>query len=138
VVAAGFVVYGAYGDPHPKPNQESAVPFLIGVAAVVAAVVFAGLVPKALRAIREERTTAARWGLAHSLVALVLTPMGFWSGLPLIVGTAGAWLGRRTREQREAAGSPTGTATAAVVIGGLAVALTLLIGILGNTVLAHS
>src|SRR5689334_10379483 len=53
VLAAAVIVYGAYGDPHHKSNQEAAVPFLLIVTAVVAAAMFAWYVPKGLRALRE-------------------------------------------------------------------------------------
>ena len=137
VAAAPLAVYGAYGDPHPKANQKSGVPFVIVMGAVVAGVVFGLLVPRAVRAIREERARSARWALTHSIVALVLTPVAFWSGLPIVIGAAGVWLGRRTAEQREAAGSPAGPATAAVVVGTAAIALTVLISVLGNTIASN-
>ena len=138
VAAAALAVYGAYGDRHPKADQKSAVPAVVVAGAIVAAIVFGALVPRALRAIREERARSARWALGHSIVALVLTPLAFWSGLPIILGAAGLWLGRRTAEQREGAGSPTRPATAAVVIGTLAIGLTVLVSVLGNTVLSGS
>lgn len=138
VAAAALAVYAAYGDPHPKANQKSGVPALVVAGAIVAAIVFGALVPRALRAIREERARSARWALGHSIVALVLTPLAFWSGLPIILGAAGLWLGRRTAEQREGAGSPTRPATTAVVIGTLAIGLTMLLTVLGNTVLSRS
>jgi hypothetical protein len=137
VVAAAVVVYGTYGDPHPKANQKSGVPFELVIGAIAAAVVFGALVPRALRAIREERAGSARWALTHSIVALVLAPVAFWSGLPVVLGAAGAWLGRRTAEQRATAGSPTRTATAAVTIGTIAVVVTILMAVLGNSVLSQ-
>lgn len=136
--AALLAYYSAYGDPHPKADQRNGVPLLIVAALVVAAIVFLVLVPRGLRAIREERATSARWGLVHSIVALVLTPIGFWSGIPLVVAAAGIWLGSRTREQRAAAGSPTRVATAAIVVGIVAVAGAVLLSVLGNTVLSHA
>jgi glucose uptake protein GlcU len=48
--------------------------------------------------------------------------MVFWSGIPLVAAAGGA---------------PTKTATAAVTIGALAIAATLVIGVLGNTVGSH-
>jgi hypothetical protein len=131
-VAAGVVLYGTYGDPHPKANQESAVPVVLVAAAVVTAVVFAVLVPKGLRALREERVHAARWAVAHGVVALVLFPMAFWSGVPLIVGAGGVWLGLQTREQRAASGSPTRPGTAAVAMGAIAIVCTIAVTLIGN------
>lgn len=138
VGAAGLAFYSAYGDPYPKADQKAGVPVMIVASGIVAAIVFLVLVPRALRSIREERAHSARWGLSHSIVALVLTPVAFWSGLPVILAVAGAWLGWRTREQREAAGSPTRIGTAAFVIGLIALAGSVLLSVLGNTVLAHA
>ena len=132
VLAAAVIVYGAYGDPHHKSNQESAVPFLLIVTAVVAAAMFGWYVPKGLRALREERTHAARWAVVPGIVALVLSPAAFWSGIPLILGAGAALLGWQTREQRLAAGSPTRPGTAAVVMGVIVVAGTIVVTVLGN------
>lgn len=132
-VTSAIVVYGAYGDPHPRSQQEAAVPFLLVVAAVATAGVFGWLVPKGLCAIREERARSARWALGLSIGAAVLFPVVFWSGVPLVLGSAGALLGLRTREQRARAGSPTKPGTAAVVVGMLPVVATVAVTVLTNT-----
>jgi hypothetical protein len=137
--AAGtaIAVYGAYGDPHPKAGQESAVPFLVAVVMVVSVIVFGLLVPRALRAVRDGNVRATRWGLASSAVALALTPVAFWSGVPLVVGTAGMLLGADGRRRASAGGAPAKAATAALVIGLIVVAGSIVATVLGNTLLAR-
>jgi hypothetical protein len=129
IIAAASAFYGAYGDPHPKANQEGAVPFLVGVDVVLTGLIFVLLVPWAAR--RPGR--AAGWGLALSLVALVTMLFTFWSGINVIIAAAGAVLGLLAR--RTATGS-TGTATAATVIGVISAVASTALLVLGNTVLA--
>ncbi len=126
--AATLDVYAAYGDPQPNADQKSAVPFLIVIAAVVTVAVFARLVPNGLRAIAEHRGTATRWALTHSLVAVALVPLAFWSGLPVIIGAAGAVLGRQTRAQA----ATTRSARAALPLGILAVVACVAIVVASN------
>jgi hypothetical protein len=130
VVAVGLVVYSAYGDSHPKHQQTSAVPFLSAVAVVGALLAFGLLVPRGLRAAGRGADSAPRWALVPGIVALVLFPLAFWTGLPLVLGSAAALVGSRPR--------PDGTrvSTAAVVVGGIAVFGGLLMSIVGNTVLS--
>src|SRR5213078_4687893 len=109
--AAAITWYGAYGDPRHLASQERAVPFIIGVLVVLAALVFGLLVPAGLRG---TGTGSARWtgaSLALGIVALVALPVSFWSGLPLMLAVAAgvlAWDSRRARRS--------GVATAALVI----------------------
>jgi chromate transport protein ChrA len=135
VVAGGLVAYGAYGDPSPKADQRSAVPFLVGICVVLAAVVFGMLVPKGLRALRDATSHATRWPLAFGIVAVVLMP-AFWSGAPIIVGTGALILGIAARRDAAEQGRSTASATAAVVLGLIATVLPVVVTILGNTV-AH-
>lgn len=134
---AAVAVYGAYGDPHPKASQESAVPFLLAAVVVVSAIVFGLLVPRALRAARDGSARASWWGLAHSSVALVLAPVAFWSGVPLVVGAAGLFLGADGRLRASARGVPAKASTAALVIGLIVVGGSIAWTVLGNTVLAQ-
>jgi hypothetical protein len=136
LAGAAFAYYGAYGDPHPKASQQAGVPSLVVGVVVVSAIVFGLLVPAGLRAIRDGRASAARWGLAHSIVALLLTPVAFWSGVPLAVGVAGALLGAGGRRQAQRDGTPPKAHTAALVISLVAVIGGLAMGVLGNTVMA--
>ena len=135
VVAGGLVAYGAYGDPSSKADQRSAVPFLIGVSVVLAAVVFGVLVPKGLQALREAAPHASRWPLAHGIVGVLLIVV-FWSGAPVILGAAALLLGSEARRDASDRGVSTATATAAVVLGSIATVLPVVVTILGNTV-AH-
>lgn len=117
---SALAYYGAYGDPHAKAQQESAVPFLVALTVVVATLAFT-LVP------RMSRAGAARgWTMGTGIVALVLTPVAFWSGVPLVLGAAGVLGGRR-------AGSRT-----TVVLGALAIVASIAMAVLGNTVLSNS
>jgi hypothetical protein len=127
IVAAASAIYGAYGDPHPKANQEGAVPFLVGVDVVLTGLIFGLLVPWAAK--RPER--AAGWGLALSLVSLISILFTFWSGINVIVASAGVVLGLTARRNR---GS--GVATAATIIGVISAVASTALLVLGNTVLA--
>ena len=121
VCGSALVYYGAYGDPHAKSNQKSAVPFLIGVSCLVAALVFTLVVP------RMSRVGAPRiWTIGTGVVAVVLTPVAFWSGVPLVLGTAAVFGGSR-------AGS-----RATVVLGAIAIVGSLAMTVLGNTILSGS
>jgi len=130
-VGAAAAVFGAYGDPHPKASQEHAVPFICGVLAVVAVCLFAGLVPPALRGVAERAGRWSGWALALGILAVLFTPVAFWSGLPVVVGTAGAVIGVAARRA-----SGRGLATAAVVVSTFAVVASLAMNILGNTLLS--
>jgi hypothetical protein len=129
-VAIAVVVYGAYGDPHPKQDQKDSVPVLAAAVVVLGVLVFALLVPRALRAVRLGSPASTRWLLGPAVAAAVLTPVVFWSGVPLLLG-AGAMLAAsesRTRGGRVAAWS--------WALGLFAVIVSLVGSVLGNTVLS--
>jgi hypothetical protein len=130
-VAIGSAVYGAYGDPNPKVDQENAVPFICAVIAVVAIGLYGALLPAGLRGIGARTARWSGWALALGIVALVATPVSFWSGLPVLLGTAGAVLGSAGRQ---AAPTKRGRPTAAVVVGTVATVASLALLILGNTI----
>lgn len=121
VAGAALATYGAYGDPHPKSNQEHAVPFLAGACVVVAALAFGLLVSRLSRP-----GASPAWRIGTGVVAVVLTPIVFWSGVPLVLGAAAALGGRRARS------------TAAVALGVIAIVASVLMAVLGNTVLSSS
>src|ERR1700754_1940341 len=74
VAASALAYYSAYGDSNAKSNQEAAVPFLIGASCLVAALIFALVVP------RMSREGASRvLTIGTGIVAVVLTPVAFWS-----------------------------------------------------------
>jgi hypothetical protein len=121
VGGSALAYYGAYGDPHAKSSQESAVPFLIGLSCVVAGLAFTLVVP------RMSRVGAPRiWPLGTGIVAVLLMPVAFWSGVPLVLGAAAVFGGQRARSK------------ATVALGVLAVLGSLAMAILGNTVLSSS
>ena len=125
--AAVTAVYGAYGDPHPSAEQEHTVPVVIGAAVVIALLVFGLLVPWAARTGKR----AAGWGLGLAIVAVILIPATFWSGVPLIAAAAAAVLGVAGR--RLGGG---GLARAAIVVAVIAMVGSTALVVLGNTVLA--
>lgn len=105
------------------PDQLRALPIVVLVLLVVAVVLFFVVVPRASRSNRP-----AVVGLACSILGLLLV-VAFWSGLPIVLGTAGALLGRGART------TGGGLALAAVIIGVAAIVLDLL-GFLVDRLLA--
>lgn len=135
VGASAVIVYGAYGDPEPKADQQAAVPFLILAAMLVAALIFGWLLPKAASSRKESASEARinRWAMTLSVIGLLLVPVAFWSGLPIVAGGAGALLG----SQSHGTGSPQPSLSRrpAVVVGVLAVLADVGLIILSNTLL---
>jgi hypothetical protein len=120
VASAALITFAAYGDPHAENGQEAAVPFLIAISCVTVAIAFALLVPRMV-----DSVSGRRWALGVGLAAIA-TPIVFWSGAPLALGVAAA-VGGRTAGSR-----------AAVVLGVIAVAASVAMTVLGNTVLTKS
>jgi peptidoglycan/LPS O-acetylase OafA/YrhL len=104
VAACAVTVFGAYGDPHPKASQEHAVPFICAVVAVLAIGIFGFLVPAGLRGAAARPGRTSGWALGLSIVGIVAVPVLFWSGLPLLLGTAGVLLGIAGRQAARDAG----------------------------------
>ena len=121
VGSAALVTFAASGDPHPEQGQEAAVPFLIALSCVTAAIAFGLLVPRMVGTV-----VGRRWALGAGVVAALATPVAFWAGAPLALGVA-AVLGGRTAGSR-----------AAVVLGVIAVAGCVVVTVLGNTILTKS
>jgi hypothetical protein len=92
ITAAALATYGAYGDPHAKSSQESAVPSLAGASCVVAALAFGLLVPRVTRP-----AVSRAGGIGTGIGAVVLTPIAFWSDVPLVLDAAAVVGGRRGR-----------------------------------------
>jgi hypothetical protein len=103
-------------------DQLRALPIVLVVLLVVAAALFFFVVP---RASRSNRPAVA--GLVCSILGVLLV-VAFWSGLPIVLGTAGALLGRMERTTGR------GLALAAVIVGVAAVVLDL-IGFLADRLL---
>jgi hypothetical protein len=128
ILALALVVYGTYGDPQASDSQKSGMPSVMVGVVVVAAIVFGLLAPIALRAAEEGRDAARRWAIGLGIVS-VLSVVVLWSGLPLLVGSAGALVGRTGREQ-------TGASSAfswAWGLGLFAAIASIVITIVGNT-----
>lgn len=85
---------------------------VLGTCAVVAAVVFGFVLPRAL-----DQESAPGRALTLSVLGLLLVVPAFWSGLPMILGSAGALLGYAGRNAVAGAKG----CIAAAAIGALAV-----------------
>jgi hypothetical protein len=126
LAASAVIVYGAYGDPDPKSDQQAAVPFLVAGVVLVAAFIYGWLIPR--------RLNSRRTALALSLVGLLLVPVVFWTGLPVVLGSAGAllaWQGR-TSEPRAVSSA---VKDPAVLTGAVAIVANIAMIILSNTLL---
>jgi hypothetical protein len=121
VASAALITFAAYGDPHPENGQEAAVPFLIALSCVTVAIAFGLLVPRMVASV-----SGRRWALGVGVVAAIATPVVFWSGAPLALGVAAAFGGR------------TAGSRAAGVLGVIAVAASVAMTVLGNTILTRS
>lgn len=137
VAAGGLATYAAYGDPHAKSGQESAVPSLVVIAVVVGLIVYGWVVPKGLQSIRSGGRHAARWALVPAVVALLVS-VAFWSGLPLVIGPGALMLAAEGRAQAAARGAGARPFTIALALAAFAVVGSILFTVLGNTVLSRS
>lgn len=118
VAMAGLVdVYGVYGDAQPKADQKAGLPFVLIVAVIAAVVVFGVVVPRALRSMRATSATPGAAGLVLSILGLVLAPVAFWSGIPVVLGAGGSLLGSQGRRSARARGASATRESAAVTIG---------------------
>lgn len=118
--AVVLAVYSAYGDPHAQAQQKNAVPFLAGLSLAAAALAFPLLLP------RLSRESSRRWSTLTGVIAVIASVVGFWTGVPLVLGVVAAIAGRRNRS------------TASVALGIVAVGISLLMAVMGNTVLSSS
>jgi hypothetical protein len=132
VLACALAVLGAYGDPHPKASQEQAVPFICAVLVVLAAGIFGFLVPAGLRSAARPGWSGA--ALALGILAVLCVPVAFWSGLPLLLGTAGVLVGTAGRQAATAAGRGRGVPGWAVGLSAFAIVACLVMGIVGTWV----
>jgi cellobiose-specific phosphotransferase system component IIC len=118
LVGVGWSAYGAHTWPE-----------LITMSALVVVatgVVFGVVVRRAL-----QRESAARTALTLSVSAVLLALPAFWSGLPLVLGVAGALVGNAGRNAR----SGSTACITALVVGVVAVAAYLAIYV-GDGILA--
>ena len=106
-LAAALGAWGSFGD---NGDFGDYWPVLL-IIAVLAAIVFGFVVPRAVRG----AWPMARTGLILSVLGL-LTVAAFWSGAPPIFAFPGILLGYFARQRGES-----GVATAAIIVGVLAV-----------------
>ena len=104
-------ILGAWGTFGGDGNSTGDYIFVLVIIGVLAAIVYGFVVPRAARGI----WPMARTGLILSILGL-LTVIVFWSGAPPIFALPGILLGYFARQRGE-----TGLATAAVIVGVLAV-----------------
>ena len=93
VVSTVFTYLGAH-----DPGEYIS---MIALGLVSAAVVYGWVVPRAL-----ERSAAPKTAMAMSVIAALLTLPAFWTGLPLVLGAAGALVGTAGRVPRRDPVSP--------------------------------
>ena len=122
VAAAALAIYAVYGDSTAPQDQKDSLKFVVPFVVVVAALVYGLLVPWAR--MRSPGTA----GLVVS-IASFLSIAAFWSGLPIVLGGAGAVLGMDSQEQ---VGGASGKARAAVIVGIVAAVLCIAITVIGN------
>lgn len=130
VLAMALIVYGTYGDSQASDSQKSGMPSVLLIALVVAVVTFGVLAPIALRAVAAGTAGGRRWAIGLTTVSIVGLVV-FWSGLPLIAGSAAALVGRAGRES----GRDSRAFSVGRVAGVVAAGLSILVTLFGN--LAH-
>jgi hypothetical protein len=130
VLALALIVYGTYGDSQASDSQKSGMPFVLVMAAVAAIVTYGVLAPLALRAVAAGATAGRRWAVGLTTVS-ALGLVVFWSGLPLIAGSAAALIGRAGKES----GQESRAFSSARVVGLFAAGASILVTVVGN--LAH-
>ena len=134
VLACALTVLGAYGDSHPQASQEQAVPFICGVLVVLAAGIFGLLVPAGLRRASANPGAWSGGALALGIAAILAIPVAFWSGLPLLLGTAGILVGGAGRQAATAAGRGRGLPSWAVGLSVFAIVAGVAMAIIGTFV----
>jgi hypothetical protein len=124
IVAAILLLIGMPIGWLPGSTSDVIGMIVIGLAvlAIMAALVF-WLVPRERLAQQRANRSALILGIVSILVGLV-----FWTGLPFAVGSAAIALGL---SQRETATDGRGMATAAVVLGGIAILATFVLLLIG-------
>jgi hypothetical protein len=127
VLAVALIVYGTYGDSQASDSQKSGMPFVLAMALVAAVVTFGVLAPLALRAVAAGAAGGRRWALGLTAVS-VLGLAVFWSGLPLITGTAAALVGRAAKETAQESKA----FSVARVFGLVAAGASILVTVVGN------
>jgi len=131
VAAAALSVFSVYADgtlsASQQASQEAALPWIIAVMVVLSGLLFGLAVPRLLRS-----RSMSGWAVALG-VAGILTLPAYWSGLGVILGVAALLVATTGRRAARADGTPARLATAAAVLGVLAIAADLGGVILGVT-----
>lgn len=119
LAAAALATLGVYGDntltSAQQAHQEAALPWVIAVAVIVGGLLFGLAVPRLLHS-----RSIGGWALALGLAG-VATLAAFWSGLPVVFGAAALLAGLTGRRLARVDGNPAKLATAATVLGALAI-----------------
>lgn len=119
LVAVGFPVAAILtADMRNVEVQPGLIDWIFVGAVATATVVTFGLLAFWLSRKPHARTGGA--GLTFAIVALLATPVTFWTMVPVIFGTAGGWLGYRALTQNKPEGRSNKIPTAAVALGALA------------------
>jgi ABC-type Fe3+ transport system permease subunit len=122
VVAVALAIFGVYGDSQAPQNQKDSLWQVILLILVVTALVFGVLLPWAMKRSPEKA------GLIVSILGF-LSIAAFWSGLPIVLGGAGATLGVVGRER---VAEKQGLATAAVAVGCVAAVVGAVVAVLAT------
>ena len=118
-VAAALSAISVYGDhtltASQRASQEHALPVIIGVAVVLGGLIFGLAVPRLLRG-----RHLPGWALAAGILGLAALA-AYWSGLPVVVGTAALLLATTGRRLAATRAQPANLAIAGAVLGALAI-----------------
>ena len=114
LIAAGLPVAGILTAGIRRAEVAPGLIDWVFVAAIVIVTLatFGLMVPRVQRLAKHRALGVA---LAMALVGLALLPIAFWTMLPLIIGSAGAWIAYTVSGD----GRRTGVAWAGIVIGGV-------------------
>jgi hypothetical protein len=119
LAAAALSVFSVYGDGTlsgaQQASQESALPWIIVGTVIVAGLLFGLGVPRLLHS-----RSMSGWSLALG-VAGIVTLGAYWSGLPIVFGAAALLVATTARRAARVDGNPARLATAATVLGVLAI-----------------
>jgi hypothetical protein len=121
VAAAALSVVSVYGDGtlsgSQQAHQEAMLPWIIAFAVIVSGVLFGLAVPRLLTSRR-----LSGGGLALGIIGIVALA-AYWSGLPVVFGTAAILVGTTGRRLARMDGGTGKLAVAATVVGLLAVGI---------------
>jgi hypothetical protein len=130
IAAAAAIVVSVicvYGDQSltasQQSSQEASLPWIIGVIVVLAGLIFGLGVPRLARG-----GHPAGWGLAAGIIGIAGFPV-YWSGLSIVFGAAALLLGMAGRQDAARNGVSARLATAALVLGVLAIAADVIVSV---------